>query len=190
LIAAYALARQTLWVTWTTLYFVDARGLTMVQANQRFSWYPSVFGAVGAFVAGGIAIHWIRRGMGGLAARLRTCWMISPLLFLTAAVPFIPSTRWAAVAVGLSFFGSVCLWTCTHLMPIDLYGVGRAAFTYAMLEGGFTGIQTFATPAIGAMVDRYGYTLVCLLVPLLPMLGLVILTLSLKGTRKEMLRAA
>jgi ACS family hexuronate transporter-like MFS transporter len=184
LIISYALARQTLWVAWTTLYFVDARGLTVTQANQRFSWYPSVFGAVGALVAGAIAMHWIRKGMGGLEARLRTCWTCMPLLFLTAAVPFIPSTGMAAVAVGISFFGSVCVWTCTHLMPIDLYGVHQAAFIYGALESGFTGVQTLAAPAIGAMVDHYGYTEVCLIMPWLPLLGLVLLQLCLAGHHK------
>lgn len=179
-IAAYALARQTLWVSWTTLYFVDARHLTMLEANQRFSWYPSVFGATGAFIAGGIALLFIRRGMNGVQARLRTCWLLSPLVFLTALVPFIESNTTVAILIGVSFVGSVCIWTSTHLMPIDVYGVGRSAFTYAALEGGFAGVQMFASPAIGAALDRYGYTAVCLVMPWLPMLGLVILTLCLR----------
>lgn len=179
MIVAYALARQTLWVNWTTLYFVDARHMTMVEANRQFSWYPSVFGAVGAFAAGAVAMFWIRQGMTGLQARLRGCWLLSPLVVLTAFVPFIPSNRAAAVVVGLSFFGSMCVWTNAHLMPIDLYGVGRSAFTYAVLEGGFAGIQVLASPAIGSAVDRYGFTAVCVVMPLLPILGLLILTLCL-----------
>jgi ACS family hexuronate transporter-like MFS transporter len=179
-IAAYALARQTLWVSWTTLYFVDARHLTMLEANQRFSWYPSVFGATGAFIAGAIALLFIRRGMNGVQARLRTSWLLSPLVFLTALVPFIESNSTVAILIGVSFVGSVCIWTSTHLMPIDIYGVGRSAFTYAALEGGFAGVQMFASPAIGAALDRYGYTAVCLMMPWLPMLGLAILTLCLR----------
>jgi ACS family hexuronate transporter-like MFS transporter len=179
-IAAYALARQTLWVSWTTLYFVDARHLTMLEANQRFSWYPSVFGATGAFIAGAIALLFIRRGMSGAQARLWTSWLLSPLVFLTALVPFIESNSTVAILIGVSFVGSVCIWTSTHLMPIDIYGVGRSAFTYAALEGGFAGVQMFASPAIGAALDRYGYTAVCLMMPWLPMLGLAILTICLR----------
>jgi len=178
-IAAYALARQTLWVSWTTLYFVDARNMTMLEANQRFSWFPSVFGAVGAFVAGSIALFLIRRGVGGVQARLRTSWLLAPLVFLTALVPFAASNTTAAVLIGLSFVGSVAIWTNAHVIPIDVYGVGRSAFTYAALEGGFAGVQMFASPAIGAALDRYGYTAVCLMMPWLPMLGLVILTFCL-----------
>ena len=179
-IASSALARQTLWVSWTTLYFVDARHLTMLEANQRFSWYPSVFGATGAFIAGAIALLFIRRGMNGVQARLRTSWLLSPLVFLTALVPFIESNNTVAILIGVSFVGSVCIWTSTHLIPIDVYGVGRSAFTYAALEGGFAGVQMFASPAIGAALDRYGYTVVCLMMPWLPMLGLAILTLCLR----------
>jgi MFS transporter, ACS family, aldohexuronate transporter len=183
LIVAYALARQTLWVTWTTLYFVDARHMAMADANRQFVWMPSVFGASGAFVAGALTLHWIRRGMTGLQARLRTCWIFSPLVLCSAAVPFIDSNGLAAVMIGLSFFGSVCVWSSAHLMPIDVFGVGRSAFTYAVLEGSFTGLQVIATPAIGALIDRYGYTLTCMVVPLLPLLGVVIATFWLTPSR-------
>lgn len=179
LIAAYALARQTLWVTWTTLYFVDARHMTMAEANREFAWMPSVFGAVGAFLAGALALRWIRGGMTGLQARLRTCWLGAPLVLCSAAVPFVASNSVAAVLIGLSFLGSVCIWSSTHLMPIDVYGVGRSAFTYAVLEGSFTGLQVIATPAIGAAIDLYGYTWTCVVMPVLPLLGVAIATVCL-----------
>jgi len=179
IIAAYALARQTLWVTWTTLYFVDARHMAMAEANRQFAWMPSVFGASGAFVAGALAMRWIRQGIPGLQARLRSCWLFSPLVLCSALVPFVDSASFAAVLIGVSFFGSVCVWSSTHLMPIDVYGVDRSAFTYAVLEGSFTGLQVIATPAIGALIDTYGYTLTCMVVPLMPMLGVAIATFGL-----------
>jgi ACS family hexuronate transporter-like MFS transporter len=179
LIVAYALARQTLWVTWTTLYFVDARHMTMADANREFAWMPSVFGAAGAFIAGAIAMRWIQRGMTGLQARLRICWLFSPLVLCSALVPFIASNGFAAALIGLSFCGSVCIWSSTHLMPIDVYGVGRSAFTYAVLEGSFTGLQVIAAPAIGAAIDQYGYTLTCVVMPFLPLLGVAVATLCL-----------
>src|SRR5262249_14446176 len=104
LIAAYALARQTLWVTWTTLYFVDARHMSMADANRQFAWMLSVCGAGGALVAGGLAMRWVRQGMTGLQARLRTCWLFSPLVLCSALVPFVGSASLAAVLIGVSFF--------------------------------------------------------------------------------------
>jgi len=184
-IAAYSLARQTLWVNWTTLYFVQARGLTMIEANRRFVWYPSVFGAAGAILVGALAMRWVRRGHSGVTARLRACWAIAPLLLITAAIPYIGSVQLAAVAVGLSFFASMGVWSCVHIIPIDLYGVGRAAFTYSLLECAFTGLQVVVSPAIGAVVDRYGFTPVCIALPLLPLAGLAVLRFYLSADLQD-----
>ncbi len=182
-VAAYALSRQTLWVQWTTLYFTEQRGLTMVEANQRFSWYPSVFGALGAFTIGALVMYWVRKGTPGLTARLRACLWCSPFLLITASLPLVGSTNLAAILVGLSFFFSVCVWTSIHLLPIDLWGVGRAAFTYAILECAFTGGQTFASPAVGALVDAYGFNVVCVIMPVFPLLAVAILWASFRNHR-------
>jgi ACS family hexuronate transporter-like MFS transporter len=179
--AAYALAKQTLWVSWTTIYFVQERHLTMIEANRRFSWFPSVFGILGAITIGALAMQWVRQGMGGLAARKKACWFMAPLALVTAVVPFAPTASLAAVAVGISFFASVCLWSGTHLMPIDLYGVGRAAFTYSILECGVTLLQALLSPAIGSMVDNYGFKPVCIMMAVLPILGLATLEVCLRG---------
>jgi hypothetical protein len=125
----------------------------------------------------------VHRGMGGLAARQRACRVLAPLVLATAAVPFAPTATLAAIAVGISFFASVCLWSGAHLMPIDLYGVPRAAFTYSILESGVTLLQTLVSPAVGAMVDRYGFKPVCMIMPLLPLLGLAVLEVCLRGIR-------
>jgi MFS transporter, ACS family, aldohexuronate transporter len=188
ILAAYALSRQTLWVSWTTLYFVQERGLTMTEANQRYSWYPSAFGAVGAFAVGALTMWWVRRGVPGLHARLRACWATIPLVLATATVPFLPAVQLAAFAVGLSFFGGVCVWTSVHLMPIDLFGVRRSAFAYALLETCYLAAQAAISPAIGAAVDRFGFTAVCVATPLFPIAAVVALQAGVAG-RLEVVRA-
>jgi ACS family hexuronate transporter-like MFS transporter len=189
LAAAYALSRQTLWVSWTTLYFVQERGLTMAEANQRYSWYPSAFGAAGVFAVGALTMWWVRRGVPGVNARLRACWTAVPLVLATAAVPFLPAVQLAAIAVGLSFFGGVCIWTSVHLMPIDLFGVRRSAFAYGLLEAFYMATQTVIAPAIGAAVDRFGFTAVCVAMPLFPIAALLVLQAGVAG-RSEAVRAA
>jgi ACS family hexuronate transporter-like MFS transporter len=180
---AYALAKQTLWVAWTTIYFVQERHLTVIEANRRFSWYPPVFGILGAIVIGAVAMRWVRRGMSGLAARKRACWWIAPLTLLTAAVPFAPTATAAAAFVGVSFFANVCVWTGTHLMPLDLYGVGRAAFTYSILECLVTLLQTPVAPIVGGMIDRFGFKPACMIMAVLPILGLTILEICVRQQR-------
>jgi ACS family hexuronate transporter-like MFS transporter len=179
--AAYALSRQTLWVSWTTLYFVQERGLTMAEANRQFSWYPSAFGAAGVFAVGALTMWWVRRGVPGMNARLRACWVTAPLVLATAAVPFLPIVQLAAIAVGLSFFAGVCIWTSVHLMPIDLFGVRRSAFAYGLLEGVYLATQTVASSAIGAAVDRFGFTAVCVAMPLFPIAALLALQVGVAG---------
>lgn len=185
ILVLYAMSRQTLWVSWTTLYFVQARGLTFVQANERYSWYPSAFGALGVFLVGALAMRWIRKGWSGSEARSRLCWLFSPLVLATAAVPFIPSATLAALAIGASFLGAASIWTNAHLMPIDLYGVTRSAFAYAVLECGYTALQTVISPVVGALIDAHGFTPVCLLMPLFPLAGLLVFRACFVGDRNQ-----
>jgi hypothetical protein len=184
IVVAYALSRQTLWVSWTTLYFAQERGLTMAEANQRYSWYPSAFGAVGVLAVGALTMWWVRRGVPGVNARVRACWTASPLLLATAAVPFLPMAHLAAFAVGLSFFAGAGVWTSVHLMPIDLFGVQRSAFAYALLESVYLATQTVVSVAIGAAVDRLGFAAVCVAMPLFPITALLALQVGAVGRAK------
>lgn len=75
-----------------------------------------------------------------------------------AAIPFLATTTLAAAATGLSF-----------LAFRSLLG-SLAAFT-----------QVFASPAIGALVGRAGFTPLCVTVARLPLSGLVILQVILRA---------
>jgi hypothetical protein len=172
------------------VYFVQERHLTMIEANRRFSWFPAVFGILGAISVGVLPMAWVRQGMDGFAARKRACWFIAPLTLLTAAVPFAPSPLLAATLVGIAFFASVCVWSGAHLLPLDLFGVGRAAFSYSILECMVTLLQTPVTPAVGGMVDRYGFTPVCLIMAVMPILGLLVLEFCLRGHKSGRVQGA
>ena len=97
---AYALAKQTLWVSWTTIYFVQERHLTMVEANQKFSWFPAVFGGLGALVvgasrcagSGGAWAGW-QRGYGRVGFCRPCCWR--PRRFLSFPRPDSRLSPWA-----------------------------------------------------------------------------------------------
>src|SRR5947208_6909093 len=65
----------TLWANWTTLYFVEARGLTQAQANARFAWIPPVFATAGGLAGGALAFRMIRAGSEPYPARMRICWI-------------------------------------------------------------------------------------------------------------------
>jgi len=171
----FAMTVYTLWSNWTTLYFVESRGMTQVEANRRFAWIPPLFATLGGAAGGALAFRWIRGGVAVLSARLRVCLLSALFVLATAAVPLMPSPGWAAAAISVSYFWSVCLSTNLYVMPIDLFGPGRAAFGVAALTFAYGLMQTFASPAIGSLVDRFGFGSVCAGVSVLPLASVGIL---------------
>jgi hypothetical protein len=69
-------------------------------------------------------------------------------------------------------------------MPLDLFGVGRAAFGMSLLTAAYGAMQTVVSPAIGRMVDRWGFQPVCFSVSVLPLAGAAVLYLT-RGRRAD-----
>jgi MFS-type transporter involved in bile tolerance (Atg22 family) len=65
--------------------------------------------------------------------------------------------------------------TNLHVVPIDLFGPGRAAFTSALLSCSYALMQMVLSPAMGAVADSFGFRAMCVAVSVLPLLGLAIL---------------
>lgn len=174
----FIMSLYTLWTNWTTLYFVEQWHLTQDEANRRFAWIPPVFATLGGFFGGWLSYHWIRKGAGVLDARLRVCWISAAIALTTAAIPFMPSIPLAAAAISISSFWGVCISTNLYALPIDMFGAGRAAFGVSALTFAYGLMQAFVSPAIGSIVDHFGFTAVCLSVSVLPLVGVWILRAS------------
>lgn len=170
----------TLWTNWITLYFVQERHLSQDQANASFAWIPPVFGGLGGLSGGWIMYRWIRRGMPVLRARVRFCTASAVILLATALVPLAPTPSIAAAAISLSFFQSVALSGAVYALPIDLFGAGRAGFTVAALTCAYGMMQALLSPAIGSVVDRFGFSSVCVGLAFTPLIGVGILRWSLR----------
>ncbi len=168
----------TLWTNWTTLYFVEARGLTQAVANVRFAWIPPVFATAGGLAGGALAFRLIRAGVDAHAARMRICWLSAVLLLATAAVPFMPSAGWAAAAISFSYFWTLCMSTNVYAMPIDFFGAARAAFGVSALTFAYGAMQAVVSPLIGRMIDLYGFTSVCTTFSALPLIAAGILQVT------------
>ena len=175
---ALVMTLYTLWTNWTTLYFVQARGLTELEANRTFAWIPPVFATLGGFMGGWMAYQAIRQGRPVFAARMRVCWFAAVVLLATALVPLAPSPALAAGAISLSFFWCLAISANLYALPIDWYGSGRAAFGVAALTCSF-GLMTAAiSPAIGSVVDAFGFSPVCVAMSVLPLAGIGLLQSS------------
>jgi ACS family hexuronate transporter-like MFS transporter len=159
----------SLWMNWTTVFLVKGRGLTQEQANLQFAWIPPVFAALGGLVGGGISLRLARSGVGLAAARYRASLISACGLLVTAAVPHLPSTTLATAGICWSFFWSVSLSANLYALPVDYFGAARAASGVAALTAAYGLMQTVLSPAVGAMVDRYGFGLVCGVLSVMPL---------------------
>lgn len=165
----------TLWTNWTTLYFVDARGMTQAEANRNFAWIPPIFATAGGLLGGGAAYRLIRSGMEVHTARMRVCFVSAVLLLATAAVPLMPSAAWAAAAISFSYFWTTAMSTNVYAMPIDFFGASRAAFGVSALTFAYGIMQAFVSPLIGELIGRYGFGTVCVSFSVLPLVAVGVL---------------
>jgi ACS family hexuronate transporter-like MFS transporter len=165
----------TLWTNWTTMYFVQARGMTLENANRSFAWIPPLAGTLGGFAGGWLAFRLIRAGVPVIRARLRVCWIGAVLAMTTAAIPLMPTATLAAAAISASFFACVLMLTNVYSMPIDLFGASRAGFGMAALTFGYGAMQAVVSPLIGHLVDQFGFSAVCIGFAALPAAGIAVL---------------
>lgn len=174
----------SLWSNWTTLYLVEARGLTQQAANRTLAWIPPVFANLGGLFGGWLALRWIRRGTAVLAARMRVSWLSAAALLATAAIPLMPSTGLATALICLSFFWVTAMSVNVYAMPLDIFGAQRAALAVSMLTGAYGLMQTFVSPLIGAAVDHYGFGVVCAAGSVLPLAAVAVLR-AFSGEERE-----
>ncbi len=168
----------TLWTNWTTLYFVEARGMTQAEANREFAWIPPIFATAGGLLGGAIAFRLIRAGMPVMRARMRVCLLSAVLLLATALVPYMPSAAWAAVAISFSFFWVTAMSTNVYVMPIDFFGASRAAFGVSALTFAYGIMQAFVSPLIGELIHSFGFAPVCLAFSVLPLAAVGVLRIG------------
>jgi MFS transporter, ACS family, hexuronate transporter len=178
---AFVMTLYALWSNWTTLYFVQERHMTQDQANREFAWIPAVFATAGGFFGGVMSYRWIHAGMNVLRARLRICWISAVILLATAAVPLMPYPALAAAAISLSFFWTLAISTNVYALPIDLFGPAHAGLGVAALTSSFGLMTAFLSPWIGGVVDRVGFSPVCAVLAVMPVLGVAILQWTLNA---------
>ena len=172
----------TLWTNWTTLYFVEARGMSQEAANRHFAWIPPIFATAGGLLGGAIAFRLIRAGVPVTAARMRVCLLSALLLLGTAAVPWMPSAGWAAAAISFSFFWTLAMSTNLYVMPIDFFGASRAGLSVSALTLAYGVMQAFVSPLIGQLIHLHGFAPVCASFSVLPLAAYGVLRLSIGRT--------
>jgi len=177
----FIMALYTFWTNWTTVYFVEALHMSAEEANRDFAWIPPVAGTMGGFFGGWLTYRTIRAGSPVIPARLRISWMSAVFVLATAAIPLMPTRGLASAAVSVSYFWTVCISTNLYALPIDLFGPRRAAFGVAVLTFAYGLMQFVASPAIGGIVDHFGFRTLFFAMAVLPLVGVGILQMTAKA---------
>jgi ACS family hexuronate transporter-like MFS transporter len=170
---ALSMIPYSLWVNFTTLYFVESRRLTMVEAAW-YAWIPPVLAAAGGFAGGWLSLRWIGRGVTPAPARFRVCLVAAVVSLATAAIPAAPNAAFAAFGISLSFFAVAAFSVNMYSLPLDIFGGPRAGFAVSMLTAS-AGAAGLISPAFGALIDRHGYAGVTAIAAICPLAACAVL---------------
>jgi ACS family hexuronate transporter-like MFS transporter len=179
LMAANALSMviYSLWSNWTTLYLVEAHHLTLAQAAW-FAWLPPLAAMIGGLAGGWLSLRWARDAASPVSARLRVCLACGVLALGTAAIPLLSGALWASAGISLSILAVSAFSVNLYTLPLDLFEPAHAAFAISLLVSAYGAMQAVLSPALGATIDRYGYTPVCVAVSLTPLAAYGVLRLA------------
>jgi ACS family hexuronate transporter-like MFS transporter len=171
---ALSMVPYSLWTNWTTLHLVDVNRLSFVRAAW-FAWLPPLFGALGGVAGGSLSFRWMNAGMGALSARTRVCLLAAIACLVTAVIPWAPTAALTVVGISLSFFSVAAFSVNMYSMPLDVFPADRAAFAVSLLVSAYGAMQAITSPVLGAVVDRYGYTPVCVTASIMPLAAVALL---------------
>jgi ACS family hexuronate transporter-like MFS transporter len=165
----------SLWTHWITILLVDRYKLTQLEANQRYAWIPPVFATAGGFFGGWLSMRMIVRGKSLLAARGNTMLIGAVAVLATMAAPHMPGPGAAMAVASFSFFWCLAISSNMYALPQDLFGARRAGFGIAAITSAYGFLQIPFLPAVGWLVDRYGFNPVCMIAAFLPLAGWLLL---------------
>ena len=177
---ALSMIPYSLWTNWTTLHLVDVNRLSFVRAAW-YAWLPPVFGALGGVTGGALSFRSMNAGADAITARTRVCLLAAALCLVTAAIPWAPTAVLAAAGISISFFAVAAFSVNMYSMPLDVFAADRAAFAVSLLVSAYGAMQAVTSPVVGAVIDRWGYTPVCLVAAVMPLAAVAIL----KGTESR-----
>jgi ACS family hexuronate transporter-like MFS transporter len=164
----------TLWSNWSTVYLTEAHGLKLTD-TAFYAALPPVFFNIGGLAGGWLSLRSMRAGMAALAARRQACLVSAVAILLSAALPIVPGVRLAVGIICFAAFWAAAMSVNVYTMPLDIWGAGPAAFAVSMLTAAYGVMQAAFSPAAGAVIDRFGFTPVCVAVAALPLAAWAVL---------------
>jgi ACS family hexuronate transporter-like MFS transporter len=171
---ALSMIPYALWTNWTTLHLVDVNNLSLVR-SAWFASLPPVFAALGGAAGGALSFRAMKAGVNAITARTSVCLLASIVCLVTAAIPWAPTAALAAAGISVSFFAVAAFSVNMYSMPLDVFSPDRVGFAVSLLTSSYGAMQAVTSPLVGAVVDRYSYTPVCLVASVMPLVAVTIL---------------
>lgn len=170
----FCMVAYVLWSNWTTIYLSETFHLTTSQANS-YAWFLPIASTAGAFAGGWMSRRMIARGAEAVSARVAVIGVSAFGCLIAVVAPQCQSPLTATLAASASYFwttsGSVNLYT----IPLDIWGGERAGVAISALVFAYGLLQTGISPAIGSIVDRFGFGPVCWMIAIPPLAGWLLL---------------
>lgn len=168
------MSTYVLWSNFTTLFLTHTFHETAKSA-AAYAWFPPMAASLGGFAGAWLSLRLMRAGMEAVAARARVVLFSAVGCLVTLAIPFAPSSFFATILIGASYFVTLAGTVNVYTIPLDLFGPAGAATATSVLVAAYGLLQIFLSPLIGSLVDHHGFAPVCVLVAFPPLLGYLLL---------------
>ena len=171
----------SLWTNWTTPYFVDVYKLTLPEA-ARYALIPAAAALFGGLLGGWISLRLVNGGVPAMAARFRVCAAAAVLSLVNAAIPAAGSPGRSAAGISVAMFGLAAFSVNMYTLPLDAFGLSRAALAVSMLVASYGALQFVISPLFGRIIDVHGYAPLTALAAFTPLAACAVLWVA-RATR-------
>jgi ACS family hexuronate transporter-like MFS transporter len=170
------------YIYWMPNYFRDVRHLSVANSSY-FNAVTFLFGDLGS-IGGGLAAGWlILRGLSVNAARKTTLLAGAALCLLSFAVPLLNSIPLAIAAISVVLLGHTFLSANMFATVSDVFPDSAVARVTG-LTGVASGLSGIFFPYLtGVIVDRFSYLPVFFMAALMPLVGVLILFVTVEHYR-------
>jgi MFS transporter, ACS family, aldohexuronate transporter len=176
-----AMVGYSLWTNWTTQYLVDVYRVTLTQA-ARWALIPAAAALFGGLAGGWLSLRLVNRGVPAMTARFRVCLAAAVVSLVNAAIPAAGSPGWSAAGISAAMFGVAAFSVNMYTLPLDAFGLSRAALAVSILVASYGALQFVISPAFGRVIDLYGYAPVTTVAAFTPLAACAVLWMA-RATR-------
>jgi MFS transporter, ACS family, hexuronate transporter len=111
-----------------------------------------------------------------MAARFRVCLLAAVVSLVNAAIPAASSPAWSAAGISAAMFAAAAFSVNMYTLPLDAFGLSRAALAVSILVASYGALQFVISPAFGWLIDHHGYSPVATMAAVTPLLACTILS--------------